>query len=550
MVTRFRRYGQIADVLIKYGFGILIGGMFPRLYRWTLKRHPESVQSVYVRVRLALEELGPTFVKFGQIMSTRRELLPPPLIEELKKLQDQVRPVPFSEVKPYLSERCPFLNDCFAEIEEIPVASASLAQVHRARLKDGTIVALKVQRPGIEEIIETDLAILQSLAIRAEAVFPEARVYNPKGMVQDFSSQIRKELDFVRDGKNSEHLARNFKGIPGIKFPKIFWKHSTRHLLVMEFIDGVRIDDREAIAAMGIEPPAIARRGFDAYMKMIFEDGFFHGDPHPGNLLVTRTGDLVFLDFGMVGILRTERRHLFQQLLYAIIHNDVDRLIKAFEGLGVAIRDEDRESIRDDLYFMLLDSEHTPIGEFNFEGMVRELTDTMRKYQLHVPASLMLMLKVIVMVLDDGKHLDPSFSFEEHAVPFLKQLSKKDRVSDQIFERATRSLVEAAEGLFDLPGNVNKTLKKLSTGTIHLKMEDKDLHRIETSLHSSTDKILVGLITSALVIGSSIVLLTSQMRLPDTVYWLAIFGYAAAVLVGFYALYHALNLKFGGGELR
>ena len=146
MVTRFRRYGQIADVLIKYGFGILIGGMFPRLYRWQLKRHPESAQSVYVRVRLALEELGPTFVKFGQIMSTRQELLPPPLIEELKKLQDQVRPVPFSEVKPYLSERCPFLDDCFAEVEEIPVASASLAQVHRARLKDGTVVALKVQR--------------------------------------------------------------------------------------------------------------------------------------------------------------------------------------------------------------------------------------------------------------------------------------------------------------------------------------------------------------------------------------------------------------------
>ena len=273
---------------------------------------PET-STVYERMRLALEELGPTFVKFGQIMSTRTELLPPELIEQLKKLQDHAKPLPFSEVRAVLEENCPNLDDWFCEIDEIPVASASIAQVHRAVLKDGTIVALKVQRPGIGEIIETDIRILQSMAERIETVFPEIRVYNPAGMVEDFSQQIVKELDFTRDARNIDRMTRNFRGVPGIRFPKVFWEFSSPHVLVMEFIEGVRIDDPEAITAMGLDPHEIGVRGFHAYLKMIFEDGFFHGDPHPGNLLVTKEGDIVFLDFGIVGILRPEKRQTFHQ---------------------------------------------------------------------------------------------------------------------------------------------------------------------------------------------------------------------------------------------
>ena len=208
-----------------------------------------------------------------------------------------------------IRQTCPELKDWFCEIDESPVASASIGQVHRAVLKDGTVVALKVQRPGIPELIENDLAILQSMAERIEGVFPESRMYNPTGLVQDFATQIRKELDFTRDGRNAERMARNFRDVPGIHFPKIYWDYSSSRLLVMEYVRGVRIDNVEAITAQGSDTHEIAVRGFNAYLKMIFEDGFYHGDPHPGNLLISEMGELVFLDFGIVGVLRPEKKH-------------------------------------------------------------------------------------------------------------------------------------------------------------------------------------------------------------------------------------------------
>jgi ubiquinone biosynthesis protein len=208
-----------------------------------------------------------------------------------------------------MEKSCYNFNECenwFLNVDEQPVASASIAQVHSAILKDGTRVALKVQRPGIREIIETDLVILRSLAERVETVFPETRIYNPIGMVDDFARQIVKELDFTRDARNADRMRRNFKNVPGIRFPAVYWEYSSEYMMVMEFVEGVRIDDREAIVAMGINPHEIGIRGFQAYLKMIFEDGFFHGDPHPGNLFVTKEGESLS-DFGIVGS-STEKR--------------------------------------------------------------------------------------------------------------------------------------------------------------------------------------------------------------------------------------------------
>jgi ubiquinone biosynthesis protein len=292
MVSRFRRYRQIADILVKYGFGIAVQELTPGIWRWRFYQSlfPEK-RPVYERIRLALEELGPTFIKFGQIASTRTELLPPELITELHKLQDHVAPAPFSQVRPVIEGYCGCIEEAFTRIEEEPVGSASLSIVYRAELKDGTRVAIKVQRPGIAEIIEKDLIILHGMARRVEATFPDLRVYNPTGMVSEFASQIRRELDFVRDGKNADRLARNMKGIPGVRCPKIYWEFSGPRLLIMEYVEGVRIDDVEGIRKSGNVPRELARTGFHAYMKQIFEDGFFHGDPHPGNLIVTGHGD-------------------------------------------------------------------------------------------------------------------------------------------------------------------------------------------------------------------------------------------------------------------
>ena len=547
MVTRIRRYAQIVDVLGKYGFGIALEKMFPGKPRFRIPTPggPPETSTVYERIRLAIEELGPTFVKFGQIMSTRTEILPPEMIEELKKLQDHAKPLPFADVRAVIQQSCLNIDDWFSEIDEAPLASASIGQVHGAVLKDGTRVALKVQRPGIPDVIETDLAILGSMADRIDAVFPDVRVYNPIGMVQDFTQQIRKELDFLRDARNADRMSRNFKDVPGIRFPKIYWEYSSPRMLVMEFIDGVRIDNPDAIRSLGLEPHAVGVRGFHAYLKMIFEDGFFHGDPHPGNLFVTNEGDVVFLDFGIVGVLRPEKRQIFINLLFALVTDDIELMLKSLEGFGIQINEVDREALRDDLYIMMHDfGGGDEVQQFNFGLMVTELTETMRRYKLKVPMNLMLLLKVFVMVLDIGIRLDPKFNVGKEITPYLTKLADTDNLSAAYLKRASNSMMEAVDAMFDLPRNVNLMLKRLSTGTLRLEIVDTDIQKLQMTLDRASDKLMIGLVVAALVVGSSLVLISSSLTLPNEVFWLAILGYSAAVLVGFYAIYHVIFLKF------
>lgn len=543
MVTRFRRYWQIADVLFKYGFGIAVQRLFPGVHRFRLCRTcpADSAAGEYQRMRMALEELGPTYVKFGQIISTRQDMLPPGLIEELKRLQDRTNPLPFDTIREVIRDSCPDFQECFQRIEETPVASASLSQVHRAYLPDGTPVALKVQRPGIEAIIETDILILESLARRAERAFPEWRVYNPRGIIRDFAVQVRKELDFVRDGKNADLLRLHMRDLEGVKVPRIYWEYSSRRLLVMEYIEGVRVDNVDAIRAKGFSPKEIARTGFFAYMQQIFEDGFFHGDPHPGNLLVTEDGKVAFLDFGIVGIIRPERRFWFTQLLNSMVLQDAGMMMKALEGLSVKIPEASREALRDEIYIALAEAEGISIGQYNFKGMADSFTTILREYRIHVPGNLLLMLKVIIMVLDVGVTLDPNFRFKEQAGAYMARFRKSESVLDQIRSRAGGTLLETMDGLLDMPRNINQMLKQLGTGIIKIDIVDTDIRRLQMSLDRTSDKVLIGLIVSGMVIGSSFILRDTQLPIPGFVYYLAVFAYIVAIAIGFYAIYNVLS---------
>jgi ubiquinone biosynthesis protein len=542
MVSRFRRYRQITDILVKYGFGIAVEQLTPGIWKWRFYQRvfPET-RPVYERIRLALEELGPTFIKFGQIASTRTELLPPELITELHKLQDRVAPAPYSQVRPIIEEYCGCIDEAFARIDEEPVGSASLSIVFRGELADGTKVAIKVQRPNIAEVIEKDLIILQGMAKRVEATFPELRVYNPTGMVKEFGAQIRRELDFVRDGKNADRLARNMKGIPGVRCPKIYWEYSGPRLLVMEYVEGVRIDDVEGIRKAGNIPREIAHAGFRSYMKQIFEDGFFHGDPHPGNLIVTKGGEIIFLDFGIMGIIRPEKRFIFANIIGSILENDVDTLIRSLEQLGVQIKPEQLDGLRDDLYIALMDYSEFHLREVNIAQVIHELTAVMRRNSMQVPMNLMLMLKVIMMVADLGMALDPEFRFNTYMIPYMEELDEKGIVSRELGRRARRSATAAIEGLFELPASMNTILKRFSTGSLKVEVAETDMHRFQAIVDRASDRILAGFITAALVIGSSVVIFASRQTIGGFVLLLAYAGFIAAVFLGILALYYSVR---------
>jgi ubiquinone biosynthesis protein len=547
VVTQIQRFSQIVEILGKYGFGIALEKLFPEhsRVRFPVPGSAPEPSPVYERVRLAIEELGPAFVKFGQIMGTRTDILPAELVAELKKLQDQVKPVPFAEILPVIKECCPDHAVVFRGIDETPVASASIAQVHRAVLRDGTPVALKIQRPGIGDLIATDLGILQSMAERAEQVFPDAQLYNPTGMVRDFSFQIQKELDFLTEARTAERMRQNFRDVPGIHFPKIYREYSCSRLLVMEFVEGVRIDDLEAISARGLDPHAIGKRGFLAYLKMIFEDGFFHGDPHPGNLLVTEDGTIVVLDFGIAGTIRPEKRQMFTSLLFALMNEDTELVLRSLEGFGVVIPRESREPLQDDLFLLIQDlGVGYSISQFNFALFVTELSAVMRRYRIRVPMNLMLVLKVLVMVFDIGARLDPEFNVEKELSPYLAKVARENTFTAASAKRASVSLMETTDAVFDMPRHLDRTLKRFSTGTMHLDIVDKDLQEFQMALDETSDKLMIGLVVGSLVIGSSMILKAIPSIVPPQVSWLAVLGYGAAALAGFYAVYHIVYLKF------
>jgi len=537
MALSIKRYEQIAAIFVKYGFEIVVADLLPGTIQWRLHKQKSDTMNLSVnrRLRLAIQELGPTFIKFGQIMSTRRELISPELVEELKQLTDSIDPVPWVKIKPIIEEYTGPIGDTFVYLNERPFAAASLSQAHHGKLKDGTVVVLKVQRPGIREVIETDLRILKAIADGAESTSSELQIFNFPAMVTDFARQIIAELDFVRDGKNADLLAKNMKGFPNVRVPRIFWEHSGQRLLVMEYMKGVRIDRIEQIKKMGVDPKAIALLGFNAYTKQIFEDGFFHADPHPGNLLVTPRGELIFLDFGMIGVLRPEKRDLLLKLLISMVDKDVNGIVDAFSSLGIRVRDQWVDAFKDDLYLALMEGE-----QYNAirpeSSAVEGVIGSLRKYRIKVPMVTMLMMKVILMVQEDAYKLDAEFDYLKEIKPLLGDTLKKRLLSQANIRKAGFDILDAFNEVKELPNSINMALKRISQGSFTFKFAHDDIDRLGNSIDRASYKMLLGLIMASIVIGMSLVVLATQSVLSAESFQLTVAIYAVAVLVGIYSV--------------
>ena len=524
-----RRYGQIADVLVKYGFGYFINEMFPGFIN-TKKAAVEefSGYSAYVRIRMALEELGPTFVKFGQLMSTRTELFPAEMIDELCKLQDRVGVVPFDEVIPTLDEYIPDWRDVFTSVDPKPLAAASISQVYRAVMQDGTILALKIQRPRITARIEQDVVLLRSIAQLLEDKRPELRIYNPVSLVDDFTTQIRKELDFTRDGMNAERLARNmkFSGIPGIKVPKIYWDYSGKELLAMEFVAGCRSDDIDAILAMGMDPKDLASRGLKAFMIQIFQNGFYHGDPHAGNLRISPSGDLVFLDFGVCGVVMKDMRNKFISLILALLSADTDLTIRYIKNLGVQIPSTGIDEFRSELYLALLDYKEMG-AQVNFSGLLGSIQDLFQKNNIRVPANIMQLLKALMLVSNVAFTLDPDLEFTKEVEPFLKKIVADDMRDPANIQKKLLDAKVRLEDVARVPRQLGSVLEMASEGKLKVDISAKEVTDLSKTIESSVDKLVIGLILSAIVIGLSLVMMSQTF----TSEFLPVIAYIAAVLV-------------------
>ncbi|MDO5844137.1 MAG: AarF/UbiB family protein [Methanocorpusculum sp.] len=525
-----RRYRQIADVLIKYGFGYYINQLLPGFNSTKKNQQTEDYSgfTTYARIRMALEELGPTFVKFGQLMSTRTELFPAELIEELCKLQDRVGVVPFDDVIPTLDKYIPDWRDLFTSVDPKPLAAASISQVYRAVTQDGTVLALKVQRPNIQNRIEQDVVLIRSIAQLLEDKKPELRMYNPVSLVDDFTIQIRKELDFTRDGMSAERLSRNMKlaGLTRIKVPKIFWEYSGKELLAMEFVSGVRSDDLDTIVAMGMNPKELASIGLRAFMVQIFQNGFYHGDPHAGNIRISPKGEVVFLDFGVCGVLMKDMRNKFISLLLALLSANTDLTIRYIKNLGVNIPANGIDELRGELYLALNDFKEMG-AQMNFSGLLGSIQDMFQKNNIRLPPNIMQLLKALMLVANVAFTLDPELEFTKEVEPYLKQLIADDMRDPENMQKKMLDAKVKLEDLARVPKQLSSVLEMASEGKLKVDIVAKEVGQLSDTINSAVEKLVLGLIVSAIVIGLSLVVMSQDF----TMGFLPIIAYVGAVII-------------------
>ncbi|MFY9638983.1 MAG: AarF/ABC1/UbiB kinase family protein [Methanobacterium sp.] len=506
----FERLEEIIAVLAKYEFIDLLKktGLktsFSRIIR-SKQFLDELDATAPERILLVFEELGTTFIKFGQILSTRPDIVGVDIANELAKLQDKVPPYPFELIKKEIEQELNSpLYEIFPEFEEEPVASASIAQVHRAKLKDGTLVAVKVQRPNIIDQIKKDITIMRYLGGLLERRISNFRYYNVSGVIDEFERAIIKELDFELEARNIEKFTSYFENNNKICTPKNYENYSTMKILTMEFIDGVKITEihNSNIIADG---KTIAKIGAECYFEQIFKYGFFHGDPHPGNLLVKNNNVLCFIDFGIMGHLDMDFVYNIAELFVYIFDYDLNGIINQLLYMEIIDDTVDIKGLKYDLIDIL--DEYYGADIKNLGGFINEFStpDLMEKYKIELPKDFILLGKVLSILEDIGRELDPTFNTIEVTKPLIKKLLA-DRLNPlNILNYKTQYLFELQHIGRDLPRTISQTLLKAKKGQIGIDLNVESLDKFSIKLDKMVDRISIALIISSLIVGSSLIL--------------------------------------------
>jgi ubiquinone biosynthesis protein len=537
------RAHDIARVMIRYGFGDLVrrigmGKALERAGKVLHWRAPEELAHLEppARVRRALEDLGPTFVKLGQILASRVDLFPPEWIEEFGKLQDAAPAAPLAEVRAQLREDLGAEPETvFAGMKSTPLAAASLAQVHRAQLGDGREVVLKVRRPRIRPTVEADLHLLARLAEVIEAEAPELRRYRPREVVREFTLSLRRELDFAAECRNAERIAAHFADRPEIVVPRIHWQWCGERLNVQDFIDGIPGRDLAAVDAAGLDRRLLARRGAGAVLKMMLEDGFFHADPHPGNVFYLPGNRIAFIDFGMVGRLSEARRYEVAVMLHGLVRGDSDAVAEVL--LDWRSGDEgdveaDPARLRHDIDAFVDQYNGVPLKQLDLAAMLNDLMTILREHGLILPPDLSLLIKAFITLEGMGRQLDPDFDMAAEAAPFLESVLLAHRAPGALARRGWRALGGALDLLTTLPQDLAQLLRAGRRGRLQMQVEVVSLRRLGDQLDRAANRVTIGIVTAALIIGTAILLTVVSEPALAGLRTIGLLGFIGAVLGG------------------
>ena len=527
-IANLGRFKHIVTTLFKYGFDDIAERLnIPG------KVFIKKVQSVgldmttWERVRRTLEELGPTFVKLGQILSQRPDLLPLELIQELEKLQDSVAPVAFTALKQELEASLDAsVEDVFTNFSEEPLAAGSLAQVHRAILRSsGEVVAVKVRRPDVSKIIETDLHILQIVVPYLSEHFEFAQIYNLQELLKELRRSLLREINFSREARNMKIVAGNFSDYPQVFIPKVYDDYSSEKVLTMELAEGTKIKDFHDVGQDRRE--RLAKTGLNIIIKQILDDGFFHADPHPGNLLIMVDDHICLLDWGIVGVLPAETRYELVDLIDAIIEQNAEKALDRILSF-TAVQDHqiNETLLLRDILEMLYTYHSVPIGDLNMKNFFSDINMLLRTHGLRMPSDLALMLKAIVTAEGTAQKLYPELDVIAEIKPFILRLSMERWNPKTIFRKLSRQLRHLLEFQSGLPARLRSILDRIDAGELSIKFEHENLTGLRRTLDSLSNRLAFSILTSSLIIGSSMIITTGVKPL--------LFGYPAIGIIGYF----------------
>lgn len=516
MISRRERFLQILEVLSKHGFGFALGGLKPQ-WRAPLAKvrliDPDTIHSQPEHLRMALEELGPTFIKLGQLVSTRPDLLAPGYAEELLKLQDNTPPVPVEQVRALIeAEPDSRAEEILAHIDPNPVATGSIGQAHAATFH-GREVIVKVRRPGVTDEVNRDLEILGDLAKVASRYWPAARDYDLEGLVEEFSKALRNELDYLQEARNAQRMAENFLGHPRIHVPEIFWDATSSRVLTMERMFGVKINDYEALEQAGVDRHLLAREATDAICKMVFEDGFFHADPHPGNLFVEPDGRIAIIDFGMVGNLSEQFRDHLITLMLGVVQTNPRRATNGLLGLtssgdhDVAKRDVER-----DVAAMMRRYANKPLEEVRVGELMGDLVAVLRDHHLQLPRESALLLRMLVTAESMGTGLDPHFDLVSVLRPYAERFIMRRLSPEALVGRLRASLEDAMQMSVDVPEYVRRLIVILERGGFDVHLRTDELEPMVKAGVKIGHHVVAGGVIAATINGTAHIIASDPQR--------------------------------------
>ncbi len=546
-VRSLNRLRHIAQVLTRHGFGHVVTrinlGRFVPVWMLRRKKQAETPdrtpRSAGERLAAAFSELGPTFIKLGQVLSTRPDLLPEEVIREFRKLQDAVPPFDTPEAMSIIEEQLGRpTSECFRSIEDHPMASASISQVYKAVLPNGQQVCVKVRRPGIEETIRTDMELVKWLAESLESLVPESRIYRPTMLVSELEQTLRRELDFVNEAAVTEQFCKAFADTPGIRIPKVYWECTGPGVLTIQMLGGINVEKllRESSAdAARVDRPLVAQRLADCFLKQALEVGIFHADPHPGNILVEPVAHVGLIDFGQIGAVTEEWKTELVVIVYAAVNREVNVIIDAFADMGAVGVETDRRSLHRSLQFLLEKYYGMPIKRFDLGTLLQEFSDVIRRHDIVLPRDLVLLIKSFSLVASVTQQLDPDLDLLALLEPRLDK-ALKERFSARAIARET---VVAGWHLLNvarqIPVQLRQALRRMGAGGWRLDVRHENIDRLIAELDRSSNRLAFSIVIAAIIVGSSMILSTDgDIKLFGLVsmHTIGVLGYMVAGVLG------------------